>query len=182
MPFTITQSALPEVILIEPKIYTDARGFFMEAFKSSDFKNLGLPEVFLQDNHSLSQQGVMRGLHYQLPPYAQGKLVRCISGEIFDVAVDIRRSSPTFLKWVGYKLSVENRNMLYIPPGFAHGFYTISESAEVYYKTTTEYTAGKEQGIIWNDPQLGINWPAGEVRLSEKDAHLPEITGAVLPD
>jgi len=154
----------------------------MEAFKSSDFKSLGLPEVFLQDNHSHSIKGVLRGLHYQLPPYAQGKLVRCIVGEIYDVAVDIRRNSPTFLKWVGYKLTAENRYMLYIPPGFAHGFYTISEKAEVYYKTTTEYAAGKEQGIIWNDPQIGIEWPSQAVILSEKDKDLPDMTGAILPD
>jgi dTDP-4-dehydrorhamnose 3,5-epimerase len=182
MPFHISPTDLPDVILIEPKVFEDPRGFFMEAFKSSDFRALGLPHEFVQDNHSRSVKGVLRGLHYQLPPYAQGKLVRCFSGEIFDVAVDIRRSSATFLKWVGYRLSAENKRMLYIPPGFAHGFYTFSESAEVYYKTTTEYAAGKEQGIIWNDPQIGIKWPAEDVRLSEKDANLPGITGAVLPD
>lgn len=178
MPFTFTKTKIPEVILIQPKVYGDDRGFFLESFKASEFKSNGITENFVQDNHSRSTKGVLRGLHYQLPPYAQGKLVRCVSGVVFDVSVDIRKNSPTFKKWVGIELSSKKHNMIYIPPGFAHGFFTMSETAEVIYKTTAEYAQDFDRGIIWNDSEINILWPEGEVILSDKDQALPGIAEA----
>lgn len=169
MPFTVTKTALPDVLLVTPKVFGDERGFFMETYKASDFLNAGLPGIFTQDNHSRSVKGVLRGLHYQLPPYAQAKLVRCLRGKIFDVAVDIRRSSPNFGKWYGHILSEDDPTMLFIPEGFAHGFYTLSESADVFYKVTAEYSPEHDRGILWNDPQIGIAWPEGEKIISIKD-------------
>ena len=154
-----TRLAIPEVILFSPKIFGDQRGFFYESFNQQKFTALtGLNPAFVQDNHSKSQQGVLRGLHYQLPPKAQGKLVRVIAGEVFDVAVDIRKNSPTFGKWVGEKLSAANQQQLWIPPGFAHGFVTLSETAEFLYKTTDYYSPEHERCIIWNDVEIGIDW------------------------
>ncbi len=169
MPFTVKETILPDVKLVIPKVFGDDRGFFMETYKASDFANLELPAIFTQDNHSRSSKGVLRGLHYQLPPFAQAKLVRCIRGAIFDVAVDIRKSSKTFGQWYGHILKEEDPTMMFIPEGFAHGFYTLSDVAEVIYKVTAEYSHEHERGIIWNDPGIGIDWPEGEKILSEKD-------------
>jgi dTDP-4-dehydrorhamnose 3,5-epimerase len=156
----ITPSRLPEVLLIEPKVFGDERGFFYESFSQRVFDEaVGRPVTFVQDNHSSSQQGVLRGLHYQMPPHAQGKLVRVVEGEVFDVAVDIRKSSPRFGQWVGVHLSAENKHQLWIPEGFAHGFLTISEKAQFLYKTTNYYAPQAERCIVWNDASIGINRP-----------------------
>ena len=179
MPFQFKRIEIPEVILIEPKVFQDERGFFMETCKYSDFAAFGIAERFVQDNHSRSVKGVLRGLHYQNPPHAQGKLIRVVVGEIFDVAVDIRKGSPTYGKWVGVKLSAENRRMLYIPPGFAHGFCVLSDVAEVVYKVTAEYAPECEAGIIWNDPGIGIEWPIKHPIISSKDAQWPTLREAV---
>jgi len=175
MPFNFTRLAIPDVILIEPTVFPDERGFFMESYKYSEFAAFGIKEHFVQDNHSRSVKGVLRGLHYQRQPKAQGKLVRVVVGEIFDVGVDIRQESPTYGKWVGEVLSAENKRMLYIPPGFAHGFCVLSEVAEVLYKTTEEYAPEYDAGIRWNDPEIGIEWPIEHPILSEKDAALPML-------
>jgi dTDP-4-dehydrorhamnose 3,5-epimerase len=159
------------VILIEPRVHGDARGFFMETYQQREFAAAGINAEFVQDNHSRSTQGTLRGLHYQVR-HAQGKLFRVILGEVFDVAVDLRRSSPTFGKWVGYSLTAENKRMLWVPPGFAHGFYTISECVEVIYKTTDYYAPEYERSIIWNDPDIEIQWPEltkEKLILSPKD-------------
>lgn len=179
MPFRFTRLEIPEVVLIEPAVFPDERGFFMEAYKYSEFAAFGISERFRQDNHSRSRKGVLRGLHYQNPPKAQGKLVRAVAGEIFDVAVDIRKGSPTYGRWVGATLSAENKAMLYIPAGFAHGFCVLSEAAEVLYKTTEEYAPECEAGIIWNDPEIGIRWPVEDPIISPKDARWPPLKEAV---
>ncbi len=178
MPFKFQRLEIPELILIDPQVFYDERGFFLEAYKYSEFSSFGIPDRFLQDNHSYSKHKVLRGLHYQNPPKAQGKLIRVISGEIFDVAVDIRKGSPTYGKWVGVVLSSENKRMLYIPPGFAHGFLVLSERAEVLYKTTEEYSPEYEAGIIWNDPEIGIEWPIKDPILSPKDQSWPRLREA----
>ncbi len=179
MPFTFTPLQIPDVILISARVFEDARGFFLETYKYSDFAAHGIPETFVQDNHSRSVRGVLRGLHFQNPPQAQGKLVRVVRGEIFDVAVDIRPSSPTFGQWVGEILSETNQRMLYIPPGFAHGFLVLSELADVSYKVTAEYAPELDSGIIWNDPTIQIQWPLqGPPLLSPKDAALPTLLKA----
>ncbi len=178
MPFKFKRLEIPEVVLIEPIIFEDERGFFMETYKYSDFVKFGIKEIFVQDNHSKSKYGVLRGLHYQKNPNAQGKLVRCIKGEIFDVAVDIRKGSPTYGKWVGVILSEENKRMLYIPKGFAHGFCVLSDEAEVVYKCTAEYSPDDDRGIIWNDKDIGINWPVKNPILSEKDKKHPPLREA----
>ncbi|WP_409290028.1 dTDP-4-dehydrorhamnose 3,5-epimerase [Pseudomonas sp. KCJK8927] len=163
--------AIPEILLFTPRVFGDERGFFYESFNARVFMEAtGIAADFVQDNHSKSVKGVLRGLHYQLPPYAQGKLVRVVQGEVFDVAVDIRRSSPTFGKWVGTVLSAQNNQQLWIPPGFAHGFVTLSETAEFLYKTTGFYSVKSERCIAWNDPQIAIDWPIDFVpALSAKD-------------
>ena len=162
---------LPDVWIVEPNVFGDARGFFMETWNRRTFADLGLDVEFVQDNHSRSRQGVLRGLHYQIHE-PQGKLVRVTSGEVFDVAVDIRRNSPTFGQWVGEILSADNKRQLWVPPGMAHGFVVLSESAEFLYKTTDYWAPEHERCIAWNDPTLGIDWPAlnGEPLLSGKDA------------
>lgn len=170
----ITALAIADVFLIEPRVFGDDRGFFFESYNARELTNaLGLQQNFVQDNHSKSCQGVLRGLHYQLPPKAQGKLVRVVAGEVFDVAVDIRKSSPTFGHWLGQRLSSQNHHQLWIPPGFAHGFLALSEFAEVLYKTTEFYHPELERSICWNDEEIGVVWPldeiAGEVLLSQKD-------------
>ena len=175
MPFKSKHLAIPDVILIEPKVFPDERGFFMESYKYSEFAAFGIEKHFVQDNRSRSTRGVLRGLHYQKAPKAQGKLVRVVVGEIFDVGVDIRKDSPTYGKWVGEVLSAENKRMLYIPAGFAHGFCVLSKEAEVLYKTTEEYAPEYDAGIIWNDPDIGINWPIERPILSKKDAALPML-------
>jgi dTDP-4-dehydrorhamnose 3,5-epimerase len=167
----ITPLSIPDVLLLEPRVFGDARGFFFESYNRETFRRLtGLDADFVQDNHSRSVRGVLRGLHYQLPPKAQGKLVRAVAGEVFDVAVDLRRQSPTFGRWVAATLSAENRRQLWIPPGFAHGFLVLSEHAEFLYKTTDYYAPELERCILWNDPTLAINWPLDGVPiLSAKD-------------
>lgn len=167
-----TPLAIPDVLLIEPKVFGDDRGFFYESFNQRAFAEAtGLDLCFVQDNHSKSARNVLRGLHYQLPPREQGKLVRVVAGEVFDVAVDIRKESPTFGRWVGEVLSAQNRRQLWIPPGFAHGFLVLSESAEFLYKTTDYYAPEYEYGIAWNDPLLAIDWPLRDAPvLSPKDA------------
>jgi len=180
MGFTFEKTDLPDVILITPRVFKDDRGYFFETYKKSDFVANGIAEEFVQENRSFSIKGVLRGLHYQIHPHAQGKLVACASGSIFDVAVDIRRDSPHFGQWVGFNLTEENRNMLYLPPGFAHGFYTLSDSAQVVYKVTAEYAPHHEAGIMWNDPEIGIEWPAGRVVLSGRDEEHPGLREAKL--
>jgi dTDP-4-dehydrorhamnose 3,5-epimerase len=170
MIFTPTE--IPEVIQVEPRLFGDTRGFFMETYHARKFTDGGITAEFVQDNHSGSSQGILRGLHYQIRQ-SQGKLVRVVAGQVFDVAVDIRRSSPSFGQWVGRVLSVENRLMLWIPPGFAHGFYVLSEWAEVVYKATDLYAAEWDRSLLWNDPYLKIAWPIPEgmtPSLSAKDA------------
>jgi dTDP-4-dehydrorhamnose 3,5-epimerase len=166
-----TPLKIPDIVLIEPKVFGDERGYFFESFNQAAFNQaIGYEVQFVQDNHSKSQKGVLRGLHYQLPPKAQGKLVRVVQGEVFDVAVDIRKDSPTFGQWVGVILSAENKRQLWIPAGFAHGFITLSESAEFLYKTTDYYAPEYERCIAWNDPEIGINWPLDQTPvLSDKD-------------
>jgi len=167
----ITKLEIPDVFLIEPKVFGDDRGFFFESFHHQKFCNaIGQDVTFVQDNHSKSQKNVLRGLHYQKAPKAQGKLVRVIQGEIFDVAVDLRQSSPTFGQRVGHTLSAENKKQLWIPEGFAHGFLTLSETSEFLYKTTDYYAPEMESCIMWDDPELAINWPIkGAPSLSQKD-------------
>lgn len=169
------KTAIPEVILIQPTVHGDERGFFMETYKSSEFRANGITDDFVQDNHSKSRGGVLRGLHYQLNPKAQSKLLRCTRGAIFDVAVDIRKDSPNYGKWVAYELTETNKFMLYIPCGFAHGFLTLSDTAELLYKTSEEYSAVNDRGVLFNDPAIGIKWPLieYEIILSEKDKKQP---------
>jgi dTDP-4-dehydrorhamnose 3,5-epimerase len=178
----IRPTALPEVLLVEPRIFADDRGFFMESYSRAVFSEAAGRDVdFVQDNHSLSKKGVLRGLHYQLPPNAQGKLVRAVAGEIFDVAVDIRRGSPTFGRWVGEILSADNRRQLWVPEGFAHGFLTLSERAEVLYKASAYYAPASERSLAWDDPALGIEWPTGiGPLLSPKDSDAPRLEAAEL--
>lgn len=171
MPYTVTTTALPEVLILKPKVFGDERGFFFESFNQREFQETtGLDVTFVQDNHSKSTQGVLRGLHYQIQ-HPQGKLVRVTQGAVFDVAVDLRRSSPNFGKWVGVELSAENKRQMWIPPGFAHGFMVTSESAEFLYKTTDYWHPEHERSLLWNDPAIGINWPINTTPiLANKDA------------
>ncbi len=165
----ISETTLPGVLLLEPKLFGDERGWFMETYNEETFRAHGLPDRFAQDNHSYSIRGVVRGLHYQLEQ-PQGKLVRCTRGTILDVAVDIRRGSPTFGQWYGTELSAENRRMLWVPPRFAHGFATLSEEAEVTYKCTTLWNQPTDRTILWDDPDLAIDWQVSEPSVSPKDA------------
>ena len=165
-------------MLIEAKSFPDERGFFMETYKESVFKENGINEKFVQDNFSHSSKGALRGLHYQKEPMAQAKLVKVIRGEIFDVAVDIRKQSPTYGKWVGEILSEKNNKMLYVPQGFAHGFLTLSDDVDVLYKVNNEYSPENDRGILWNDPDIGIDWPNKEPTLSEKDTKQPLLKNA----
>jgi dTDP-4-dehydrorhamnose 3,5-epimerase len=171
MAIQVTATALPEVKIIEPKVFGDARGYFYESFNGREFSEQVETGVeFVQDNHSRSARGVLRGLHYQIE-HAQGKLVRVVEGEVFDVTVDIRKSSPNFGKWVGVNLSEENHRQLWVPPGFAHGFVVLSESAQFLYKTTDYWYQAHERSIVWNDPEIGIEWPIDfEPLLAAKDA------------
>jgi dTDP-4-dehydrorhamnose 3,5-epimerase len=156
----VIQTAIPDVLVLEPKVFGDERGFFFESFNRNAFREAtGLDPDFVQDNHSRSEKNVLRGLHYQVAPKAQGKLVRVVLGAVFDVAVDIRQDSPSFGRWVGETLSAENRKEMWIPPGFAHGFLTLTEAAEFLYKTTAYYAPDHERCIAWNDPDIGIEWP-----------------------
>lgn len=181
----VIRTALREVLLLEPRLHGDDRGFFMESFNQRVFDQAVGHEVrFVQDNHSRSSRGVLRGLHYQLPPHAQGKLVRVTSGAVFDVAVDMRRSSDQFGQWVGYELSAANHRQLWIPPGFAHGFLVLSESADFLYKTTDYYAPAHEAALRWDDPHVGIVWPEVGKRpeLSAKDAAAPHWAEAAAFD
>ena len=176
-----TATELPEVLILEPQVFGDARGFFMESFSQRGFDEaVGRHVEFVQDNHSRSARGVLRGLHYQLAPHAQGKLVRVTSGAVFDVAVDMRRSSPRFGRWTGMELSADNHRQLWIPPGFAHGFLVLSESADFLYKTTAYYALACESGVRWDDPTLGIAWPLdGQApTCSAKDSQAPFLNAA----
>ncbi len=173
MPFKFDKLDLDGVVQITPRIFYDERGYFLESFKASDFSQNGIDVEFLQDNHSLSQKGVLRGLHYQLPPKAQGKLVKVVSGVVWDVAVDIRKHSPNFKKWIAVELSGEKNNMLYIPPGFAHGFVAMTDNVNLLYKCTNEYSQINDSGIRWDDPEIGIDWPDNQMIISEKDRNLP---------
>jgi len=170
MPFTVTPTAIPDVLVLEPKVFGDLRGFFFESFNARDFAQAtGIDVQFVQDNHSKSARGVLRGLHYQIH-HAQGKLVRVVEGKVFDVAVDLRKSSPTFGRWVGVELSANNYRQLWVPPGFAHGFVVLSESAEFLYKTTDYWYPEHERSLLWNDPAIGIDWPVDfEPQLAAKD-------------
>ncbi len=168
--------SIPDVVLFEPQVFADARGHFLESFNRKTFADaVGFDPDFVQDNQSFSHKGVLRGLHYQLQPHAQGKLVRVVAGAAFDVAVDLRDNSPTRLKWVSAMLSAENRNQLWIPPGFAHGFLSLEEPTEFLYKTTTFYDPASERSIRWDDPKIGIDWPTRAPVLSAKDAAAPLI-------
>ncbi|EON3396401.1 dTDP-4-dehydrorhamnose 3,5-epimerase [Escherichia coli] len=177
----VIRTEIPDVLIFEPKVFSDERGFFFESFNQKVFEEaVGRKVKFVQDNHSKSSKGVLRGLHYQLEPYAQAKLVRCMVGEVFDVAVDIRKSSPTFGKWVGVNLSAENKHQLWIPEGFAHGFLVLSNTAEVLYKTNNYYNKENERNIIWNDNTIDIDWPELNINviLSTKDkcaSHINKI-------
>ena len=179
MAFKFTKLPIPEVVLIEPPVFGDERGYFSETYKYSEFQKAGIYLPFVQTNHSKSRKGVLRGLHFQQEPNAQGKLVRSIAGEIFDVAVDIRKGSPTYGKWVGVLLSAENKKMLYIPVGFAHGFCVISEVAEMSYRCTAEYAPESESGIIWNDPNINIDWPVENPIIADKDKRMSTLENTV---
>lgn len=177
----VIKTALPGVLLLKPKVFADVRGFFLETFNARTFAAAGLPGDFVQDNHSRSQEGVLRGLHYQ-EPNGQGKLVRCTRGSIWDVAVDIRVGSPSFGKWYGVELSEANNLQLWVPAGFAHGFCATASDTDVIYKCTALYDAASDRGIAWNDPDIGIEWPVREPLLSSKDAAAPRLRDApVLP-
>jgi dTDP-4-dehydrorhamnose 3,5-epimerase len=178
MPFEFEDSQLEEVKIIKPKEFRDDRGFFMETYEENDFREAGIDTEFIQDNHSKSEQGVLRGLHYQKGEYSQGKLVRCTQGVIMDVIVDLREDSDTFGETMNLILSEHNKKMLWVPRGFAHGFYTLSETAEVQYKVDNEYAPDQEAGIIWNDPELDINWPTDDPKLSDKDEEWPTLEEA----
>ena len=173
MPFTFQKLTIPEVILIEARSFPDERGFFLESFKESAFIENGINTKFVQDNHSHSIKGVLRGLHFQKDPKAQAKLVTAIRGKIFDVAVDIRKNSPTYGKWVGETLSEENHRLLYVPEGFAHGFCVLSDEADIVYKVNEEYSPENDRGILWNDPEINVQWPIDKPLISDKDLQQP---------
>jgi dTDP-4-dehydrorhamnose 3,5-epimerase len=172
-------TSLPGVVIIESKVFGDDRGFFLETYHAAKFAQLGIPDLFVQDNHSRSSRGVLRGLHFQ-EPNPQGKLVRAVTGSIFDVAVDIRRGSPTFGRWFGVELSEANKLQLWVPPGFAHGFCVVSDTADVVYKCTAVYEPANDRSILWNDPAIGIEWPVSEPLLSGKDSVAPRLQEAPL--
>jgi dTDP-4-dehydrorhamnose 3,5-epimerase len=177
----VIETSLPGVLVLEPKVFTDERGYFMETYHAAQFRRLGIDANFVQDNHSRSARGVLRGLHYQ-EPNGQGKLVRCTRGALYDVAVDIRVGSPTFGKWFGIELTDENKRMLWVSAGFAHGFCALTDNADLVYKCTEFYDAENDRCILWNDPDLGITWPIAKPLLSPKDAAAPRLKDArVLP-
>lgn len=178
MPFEFVPLEIPGLTLIKPKVFGDNRGLFLELYKYSDFFKAGIGEHFVQDNYSMSTKGTLRGLHYQKNPKAQGKLVSCVKGRIYDVAVDIRKGSPYYGKWSGVELTEDNKYSLYMPPGFAHGFQAISDSAVVMYKCTYEYSTVDDRGVIWNDPDINVAWPLINPLLSEKDKIHPLLTDA----
>ena len=178
MPFRFIPTEMSGVMIVEPRVFPDERGFFIETYKRSEFAAHGITDVFVQGNWSRSSKGTLRGLHYQKEPKGQGKLVGAMAGEIFDVVVDIRKGSPKYGKWLGIKLSSKGQKMLYVPRGFAHGFCVVSEEADVVYMATAEYAPDCEAGICWNDPDLGIDWPIANPILSPKDAGAPPLQKA----
>ena len=181
MPFSFIKCDIDGLVIVEPRVFGDGRGFFLESYKKSDFAKNGIDADFRQDNHSCSTRGVLRGLHFQKNPAAQAKLVTVIKGAAWDVAVDIRRDSPTFKKWIAVELSEDNKKMFYMPEGFAHGFLALTDEVHLIYKCSKEYSPQHDAGIIWNDPELGVKWPVDKPLLSEKDTKLPllkEIGGA----
>lgn len=180
MAFKFTSTNIPGVLTIEPNVHKDSRGFFMETYKMSEFNEAGIAYDFVQDNHSMSSKGVLRGLHYQLKPKEQGKLVRVVSGSIYDVALDIRKGSETYGKFFATTISAEDKRMMWIPPGLAHGFLSLEDSTEILYKTTAEYDSKLDRGILWNDPALKIPWPDKEPIISDKDKRHPTLREAEL--
>jgi len=180
MPFDFEKCEIPGVVIVAPRVFEDERGFFLETYKTTDFARNGIDVDFHQDNHSLSAKHVLRGLHYQMPPAGQAKLVRVVSGAVWDVAVDIRRGSATFKKWFAIELSEANRKMLYIPEGFAHGFVALTDNTHLLYKCSAEYSPSHDAGIIWNDEDLGIDWPVDAPLLSAKDMALPPLKEAIV--
>ncbi len=177
MPFTFTPFQLPGLLLVEGKTFPDERGYFLEAFRANELQAAGIPPL-VQDNLSRSPRGTLRGLHFQIPPAAIGKLIRCIRGKIFDVAVDLRKGSPTYGKWAGVELSDGENKMFWVPAGFAHGFQVMSETADVLYKQTGYYSPTHERGVLWNDPALAIRWPVEQAILAPRDAALPVLAKA----
>jgi len=173
MPFKAERLRIPGLLLLVPRSFEDSRGCFFETYRQSDFEALGIKNIFVQSNHAISRRGVLRGLHYQVPPSPQGKLLRVVSGEIFDVAVDIRKGSPTYGNWASVILSGENRSIFWIPPGFAHGYLALTDHAEVLYSTTCEYDPRAERGIRWDDPSLAIAWPPLNPQVNDRDRELP---------
>jgi len=180
MPFEFERLKIPGLVVIRPRVFGDPRGYFLETYKRSDFEANGIAVHFAQDNLSASTRGVVRGLHYQLPPAAQGKLVSVVRGRVWDVAVDIRRDSPYFMKWEAVELSEEDHVMFYIPPGFAHGFAALSDEVHFLYKCTVEYSPAQERGIRWDDPQIDIQWPVERPIVSHRDRRLPLLKNAVV--
>jgi dTDP-4-dehydrorhamnose 3,5-epimerase len=175
MPFSFEKPAIRGLLIIRPDRFEDNRGWFMESYKHSAFSKAGIPDTFVQDNYSLSTKGVVRGLHFQVPPYAQGKLVSVVRGKVWDVAVDLRVESATYRQWYGVELSEENQTLFYIPPGFAHGFCALADDTRFLYKCTAEYHAPSERGIKFDDPDIGISWPVQNMIVSERDAALPSF-------
>ena len=175
MPFEFEKTPIPEVVLVKPKVFGDSRGYFLESYKKSDFINAGIEVDFVQDNHSCSSKGVLRGIHYQLPPYVQAKLVRVVTGAVLDVAVDLRRSSSNFGQWIAHELSEENSQMLYIPEGFGHAFLTLRDNTHFLYKCSADYSKSSEAGVHFHDPHLNISWPEMELVVSDKDRNLPGL-------
>jgi len=178
MAFRFTPSDIPDVVLIDPSVFSDERGFLIESYKRSEFAAFGITEPFVQSNHSKSREGTLRGLHYQKNPKAQGKLVRAILGEVYDVVVDLRRGGPTYGRWIAVVLSAENKKMLYVPAGFAHGFCVTSAEAEILYMISEEYAPELESGVLWTDPELAIEWPIAEPILSPRDHAWPRLRDA----
>jgi dTDP-4-dehydrorhamnose 3,5-epimerase len=178
MPFSFERLSIPDVVLVKPRVFGDDRGFFLETYKHSDFVDSCGSQSFVQVNHSRSEYGVLRGLHYQKPPMAQCKLVSAVRGAIFDVAVDIRQGSPTYGQWVGEVLSEENHHLLYVPRGFAHGFCVLTGVADVIYQVTAEYSPECDRGVLWNDPEIGVVWPISDPQLSPKDKIQPTLRTA----
>jgi dTDP-4-dehydrorhamnose 3,5-epimerase len=177
MPFTFTTLDLEGLVLVKPRVISDNRGFFLESYRESEFNRSGIPYRFVQDNHSFSGKNVIRGIHFQRRPRPQGKLVRVVSGAIFDVAVDLRKDSPTFRRWIGMELSADNASMLFMPVGFGHAFLSLTDGVHVLYKCTEEYDPALDAGIRWDDPEIDIDWPVRDPILSDKDAALPLLKG-----
>ena len=180
MSYIFEKSEIPEIILLKPQVFSDNRGYFLETYKRSEFIANGIKDDFLQDNISYSKKGVLRGLHYQLNPAAQSQIVRVVRGKVWDVVVDIRKNSSTFKKWVGVELNDENNYAVYMPPGFAHGFITLSNDVAMYYKCSAEFSPGLDGGIKWDDKDLDIKWPIDKPVISDKDINLPYLKDAIL--